>query len=494
MAEASELQRLMHEAASLEGAGQWEGARAAYRRLLAALPALPDSWFNLARIERRLGNPQGALACYAQALAHDVREPEEVHLNRGVIYSEDLRQPAEAEGELRTALQLNPHYLPALLNLENLHEDLGHRDQARALCEQILALEPGQVTALARLANLHRFTSPQDPLLARLRAALARPGAHPVETAALAFALGRALDECGEYDAAFDACVLANRCSRQAAGPVAPFNRAQHSALVDRIIAAFPQAAAPATGTGTAGGPAPVFILGMFRSGSTLLEQFLGGHPSVTAGGELPFLPRIVQSELAPFPERLASLPADALPAIAARYLQAARHGVPAGHRLTDKRPDNFLYVGLIKRLFPDARILWTTRQPLDNCLSVYFLHLDHAMGYALDLQDIAHFHAEQQRLMAHWRSLWGGDILEVNYDALVRDPRAEVTRALRFIGLDWDDACLDARERGNAVRTASVWQVREPVYQRSSGRWRHYRRHLGGLATALGMDLASLP
>lgn len=494
MAEASELQQLMHEAARLEGADQWQAAREAYRRLLAALPALPDSWFNLARIERRLGNAQDALACYAQALAHDVREPEEVHLNRGVIYSEDLRQPAEAEAELRAALRLNPRYLPALLNLENLHEDLGRRDEARAACAQILALEPGQVTALARLANLHRFTSPQDPLLAQLRAALARPGAPPAEAAALAFALGRALDECGSYDAAFEAYAFANRCSRQAAGPVPPFNRAQHSALIDRLIAAFPAAADAATGATPATRPPPVFIVGMFRSGSTLLEQFLSGHPGVNAGGELPLLPRIVKSELAPFPERLASLPADALAAIAARYLQVARQGVPAGHRLTDKRPDNFLYIGLVKQLFPDARILWTTRQPLDNCLSVYFLHLDHSMGYALDLDDIAHFHGEQRRLMAHWRSLWPDDILEVNYDALVRDPRAEVTRALRFIGLEWHDACLDARERGNAVRTASVWQVREPIYQRSSGRWRHYRRHLGGLAAALGIDLAALP
>jgi tetratricopeptide (TPR) repeat protein len=491
MATSHELRQLMQDAVRLEKQGQWAPARQAYQRLLALQPGLPDSWYNLARLERQLGNPQGALACYRNALAHDVRDPEEVHLNRGVIYSEDLRQPAEAEAELRTALRLNPQYLPALLNLENLHEDLGHRVEARTLCAQILAIEPGQATALARLANLHRFTSPQDPLVGELRAALARPGMHPAEPAALGFALGRALDECGDYDAAFEAYAEANRHSRLAgAGTVPPYSRAQHSAFVDSLIRAFALPASAAAGSGTA----PVFIVGMFRSGSTLLEQFLAGHPSVTAGGELPYLPRLVQAELAPFPARMANLLPEVIAQMASRYLQAARQGVPAGQLLTDKRPDNFLYVGLIKQLFPDARVLYTTRQPLDNCLSVWFLHLDPAMGYALDLQDIAHYLLEQQRLMAHWRRLYGNDILEVNYDTLVRDPQGEVTRALRFIGLDWDEACRNARENGSAVRTASVWQVREPLYQRSSGRWQHYRRHLGSLAAALGIDLTALP
>jgi tetratricopeptide (TPR) repeat protein len=494
MGPGSDIEPLMREAVRLEADGLWAPARDAYRRLLAAQPALPDSWYNLARLERRLGNPQGALACYRQALAHQIRDPEEVHLNCGVIYSEDLRQPHEAEAQLRAALQLNPSYLPALLNLENLHEDLGQREQARALCEQILVLAPGDTTALARLANLHRFMGPQDPLLARLRDALARPALHPAESAALGFALGRALDECGEHDGAFAAYGTANHYSRLAAGAAPPYSRMQHAAFIDRIIKAFPAATPASCASTVPGSVPPVFIVGMFRSGSTLLEQFLAGHPAVTAGGELPYLPRIVQSELAPFPARAAGMDAGALADIAQRYLQAARQDLPDGQLLTDKRPDNFLYVGLIKRLFPDARILWTTRQPLDNCLSVYFLHLDPAMAYAHDLQDIAHYWLEQRRLMAHWRDLHGSDILEVSYDALVRDPQAEVTRALRFIGLDWDEACLRARERGAAVRTASVWQVREPIYQRSSGRWQQYRRHIGKLAQTLGIDLASLP
>jgi Sulfotransferase family len=156
----------------------------------------------------------------------------------------------------------------------------------------------------------------------------------------------------------------------------------------------------------------------------------------------------------------------------------------------TDKRPDNFLYIGLIKSLFPAARIIHTTRDPLDNCLSVYFLHLDHGMGYALDLGDIAHYYAQYRRLMAHWKALYPDDILDFDYDRFVGEPRPSVQGLLSFCGLDWHEDCMHFQRARNAVKTASVWQVREPLYQRSSGRWRHYERHLAELKEGL-RDLA---
>jgi hypothetical protein len=167
---------------------------------------------------------------------------------------------------------------------------------------------------------------------------------------------------------------------------------------------------------------------------------------------------------------------------LAARYLEMLSRLFPRGARVTDKRPDNFLYIGLIKRLFPDARIVHTMRNPLDNCLSIYFLHLDHSMSYALDLADIGHYYVQYRRLMAHWQSLYGADILELDYDALVREPRARIERLLEFCGLEWEDACLSFNQAKRAVKTASVWQVREGLYQRSSGRWRNYAAQLAAL------------
>jgi len=220
----------------------------------------------------------------------------------------------------------------------------------------------------------------------------------------------------------------------------------------------------------------------MFRSGSTLTEQVLAAHSDVTAGGEIGFVPALVRSELAPFPGRIAQVSAAELEALAARYLAELAKLFPGARHVTDKRPDNFLHIGLIKTLFPNAKIIHTTRNALDNCLSVFFLHLDHSMGYALDLLDTAHYYREYRRLMAHWRTLYGDDILDFDYDAFVRAPRPAVERLLQFCGLEWQEQCMAFEQVENAVKTASVWQVREPLYQRSSGRWRNYARHLDPL------------
>ena len=174
----------------------------------------------------------------------------------------------------------------------------------------------------------------------------------------------------------------------------------------------------------------------MFRSGSTLTEQVLAGHSRVAAGGEIGFLPSMVRTALAPFPAAMARATRQQLDLLGARYLEMLSGLFPGAEHVIDKRPDNFLYIGLIKTLFPNARIIHTTRDPLDNCLSIFFLHLDHSMGYALDLMDTGHYYAQYRRLMAHWKALYGADILDFDYDALVREPRPAVERLLAFCGL----------------------------------------------------------
>jgi tetratricopeptide (TPR) repeat protein len=479
---------MLKEALRLDRAGGVPEAIAAYQRLLAVWPGLPDCWYNLGLLHRKSGGYSAALACYAEALQRNVSQPEAVHVNRGVIYRDCLHQPEAAERELNAALALNPDYIPALINLANLHEDLGRRELAAEVYERILALTPDAPDILARYAGLKTFSMRDDPLIIRLRQALAQPGLGSAERASVEFALGRALDACGEYAAAFETYRSANRHSRESAGPAfREYDLKLAERFIDRVIAAFPAppptaATAAAAGAAPSALPNPIFVCGMFRSGSTLVEQLLAGHPNVQAGGELDFLPRAVQTRLAPFPESIPMLPTASLESLAAEYLGMLGELFPQARHVTDKRPDNFLYIGLIKMLFPQAKFVHTVRDALDNCLSVYFLHLDQSMSYALDLMDIGHHYLQYRRLMAHWKALFGADIVDVSYDRLVRDPQPEMARLLASLGLDWDDRCLSVPATGRAVKTASVWQVREPLYQRSSGRAQRYEAQISTL------------
>ena len=480
------VQSMLAKAVSLERAGRVPEAIEAYQHLLARAPGLPDSWYNLALLQKKIGDFDAALRSYQEALNRDISQPEEVHLNRAVVFSDCLRQEMAAESELRKALELNPRYLPALINLANLYEDLGRREDALAKYETLLAIAPNYYEALARYVSLKGVASPDDPLVGRLKYAMAQSAASAMDKASLGFALGKVLDACGAFDQAFAAYVHANQASRAGAqvGPVSRrlYDRQSHERFVDQLIGAIaPRPPAPAILESDAS-PSPIFICGMFRSGSTLAEQVLAGHSRMRAGGELDFIPALVRNELAPFPASMAQFSVRQLEQIALRYRNRLSTMFPDASHITDKRPDNFLYIGLIKQLFPNAKIIHTTRNALDNCLSIYFLHLGHGMGYALDLMDIGHYYKQYQRLMTHWQLLYGDDILTFEYDTLVSEPRQTIETLLDFVGLDWEEQCLQFQHVKNAVKTASVWQVREGLYQRSSGRWRNYAQHLAPL------------
>jgi tetratricopeptide (TPR) repeat protein len=519
------LEALLRDAHQLHRLGRVPEAIEAYTRILALRADLAECWFNLGVLLRQQRQFTEALSAYQRALDNGISGPEEVYLNRGVIYADFLRQDAAAEQELKRALQLNPNYIPALLNLANLQEDLGNRSEAGGLYERILTLDASCLEALARYANLQPAASADDRVIAQLQGAFRAP-ASAAERASILFALGRLLDGKQQFAAAFEAYTAANANSRASAAPGhGIYDRKRQEELVDQLISACPETrssgAAPTGEAAVAGesaptgeaavagesaptgeaaaagearpsdrgsrpvraasraetGPQPIFICGLFRSGSTLAEQLLAGHPQVVAGGELDILQRL--SAAVPSARALAAASPDLLASLANTYRDELRGMFPGASYVTDKRPDNFLHVGLIKRLFPDSRIVHTTRDPLDNCLSIFFLHLDHSMGYALNLLDIGHYFRQYRRLMAHWQRCYGAGLFELHYDSFVRQPAREAARLFNFLGLEWDERYLAVESRREAVKTASVWQVREPIYTRSSGRAAHYATQL---------------
>lgn len=474
---------MMTQAVQLQRANRVAEAMAVYGDIVARWPTFPDAWYNLALLQRQTFQLGEALTSYDKALSCGITHPEEVHLNRGVIFSDFLRDHAAAARELERALTVNPGYTPALLNLANLYEDFGNRSQASALYARILAIEPRHFEALARFANLQQPHAVDVTLIEQLRSALTEASS-PQDRAALGFALGRLLDTTGRYREAFTAYAAANQASFASAGPhVVPYDHDRQRVFVDHMIAQGAPAARARLGTAP---PRPIFIVGMFRSGSTLTEQLLAAIPGVAAGGEIDFLPRLVNTEFVPFFESLSSVSSARLDEIAARYRTELLRVSASATYVTDKRPDNFLYIGLIKALFPDAKIIHTTRNPLDNCLSIFFLHLEQQMSYALNLRDIGHYFGEYRRLMAHWKSLYPNDIFDFNYDTLVREPETSLGSLCGFLGLDWSGEVPRVATRSSAIKTASVWQVREPLYTTSSGRAAHYADEIKELRDAL--------
>jgi len=473
------------QASMLRESGKVPEAIAAYRAVLAEAPNLPDSWYNLGWLLRRAGDPTAAITAYDRAIGLNVSGPEEVLLNKGVIFADDLLDPAKAQDSYRAALAINPGYGHARFNLANTLEDLGDREGAASEYRTLLQQSPSEPEPLARLANLSKIDSPDDELVVQIQSALVRPDLPASARTSLGFALGRLLDQVGAYDRAFEAFKNANAQSLAARDPKQPdYDPARQDALVAALMSL--PAPGPITPTST-GALSPVFILGQFRSGSTLLEQVLSAHTAVTTGGELPLLGTIAARDLRPYPQSLANLSTARAAELRDVYLSGVALRLPGASGIfTDKRPDNFYHIGLILRLFPDARILHTVRDPLDTCLSNYFLHLSHTQPHALDLAHLGHQYRAYQELMAHWKSIAPDKIIDVDYDALVRSPELEIRKVLTFLNLPFDAACLDFHNSRTPVKTASVWQVREPLYQRSSGRWRNYESHLGPLLEAL--------
>jgi hypothetical protein len=298
----------------------------------------------------------------------------------------------------------------------------------------------------------------------------------------LHFALGKALDDCGHYDEAFLQYEAGNRIGSKR---LRPYDREAEEARVGRVIDTFSDAWLAAR-TPVSDRPL-LFITGMFRSGSTLFEQLLAAHPDVTAGGEIDYFGQALAGAGRAFPDSVAALDDAGWQRLGTGYLAYLDRTFPADRIITNKRPDAFEWLGLLKAMYPNARFVNTVRNPLDTSLSIYFQQFDGGIGYANDLANIGHRHRQYQRLMEHWRGRFGACIVDADYDAFIADPRSVAQNLLRFLDLPWHEDCLDFQRLGTRVRTASIWQVRDPVYAKSSGRWRNYERQLEPVRRELG-------
>jgi tetratricopeptide (TPR) repeat protein len=472
---------------ALKDQGQLVDAMAHYRQAISLRPDFAEAHNNLGTAFQDQGWVDMAVAHYQRALA---LKPDyaEAHYNLGVAL-QDRGLLEEAVARYRQALLLRPDFPEACNNLGNTLKDLGRIQEALAQYEQALAVRPDFAEAHYNRVELKRIR-PGDPDLAVLEALVADNDRLPAGKAPfIHFALAKALEEVDEPARAFQHLLIGNALKRQQVS----YDEAATHAVFARIATVFDAGLFLRHRGAGAPSAVPIFVLGMPRSGSSLVEQILASHPEVHGAGELSDLAAVVNGvadgngEFGGYPESIGRLDDAALERLGSAYL-ARLPALPAGKtRITDKMPYNFLYVGLIRLALPGARIIHTERNPADTCVSCFSKLFPTGQAYSYDLGELGRYYRAYRGMMAHWRSVLPEDaMLDVSYEAVVEDLEGQARRLVAWCGLPWNDRCLDFHETRRPVRTASAVQVRQPLFRSSLQRWRRYEAWLQPLLREL--------
>jgi tetratricopeptide (TPR) repeat protein len=472
---------------ALQLLGRYERAAACHRAALALRPHYVNAHNNLGGALAALGRHDDALACYRAALAIAPNSTETQH-NIGTALAA-LGREDDALAWYDKVLAIEPSNAAVLANVGNALKALGRFDEARAVLERAIALDPlvpRFYRSLAECGPVHADNRLRSALEALTRDIAALP---PPERIHLHFALAKVYDDAAEPGPAFEQLCAGNALKRRSI----TYDEAATLAGIEQLRAVFtPALLLDHAGVGEPDAT-PVFIVGMPRSGTTLVEQILASHRLVFGAGELECFPQAVaaltkrEQAVGRFPELLGSLGADGWRALGKDYLRATRPLAPAAARITDKLPLNVIHVGLIHLALPNARVVHVRRDPLDTCLSCFSLEFAGNQPFVYDLGELGRYYRAYDALMAHWRALLpDGVMLELHYEELVADFERQARRLVAHCGLAWDDSCLAFHEATRPVRTASLVQVRQPLYRTAVGRAQRYRHLLGPLIDAL--------
>ena len=437
---------------TLMALGRLTEAEAAARRLLKIEPENPQSWITIAAVATRLLRQEEALEAYQQAAR---LKPEEVQLQ---------------------------------MSIGHVHKTLGRRMESEAAYKAALAMDPGSAEAYWSLADLKNYSFSDTEVVA-MQQLLASAGVARAATAQLQFALGKALEQRGQYADAFGHYARGNALRRLDA----PFDIEHFERRTARIRAFFDNAFfARLAGSGDPSA-APIFIVGLPRSGSTLVEQILASHSRVEGTMELPNIISITHqfddllASRDGYPETVGTAPVGTFAALGSRYLEETAALRTGREHFTDKLPNNFSHVGLIHAILPQATIIDARRHPMDSCFSVFKQHFAEGQTFSYDLQDLGRYYRCYRSLMDHWDAVLPSKVLHFQYEELVRDPETNIRRLLEHCRLPFEPACLSFHATRRSVRTASAEQVRQPLYTSGVGHWRHFEVELEPLRLALG-------
>lgn len=509
---------------ALREACQFDEAAAAYRRVLQLNPDHYECLNNLGILLINLGDNQAALTHLQSALR---QQPDNVitltNLGDALVA---LNRYDKAIQHLQRALRINPGFVNALCALANAQHHAGRIQEALTSYRKLAELQPNSVDAILGQAGIlellgehqesYRLLQPllasgnkqaiptffdiskhfgsREEAVAALEDMLSDGAMRAESAASIHFKLGKHYDETGDYDRAFHHYEQGNALTP------AQFDRENLIRFVDDSIAIYRPEFVRTMPHASNRSKLPVFIVGMPRTGTSLVEQILASHPKVFGAGELQHVSKIVQRlatehPAVPLPFWFRNVTLRSLDLEAEQHLASLRTLGGNATRVTDKMPGNIRYVGFIAQLFPAARIIHCTRHPLDTCLSCFFATFGNTEhDYIYDLLTVGEYYLQYRRLMQHWESVFPDRILQVSYAQLVQEQEAISRQLIEFSGLEWDDRCLSFHETDRFVFTLSYDQVRQPIYTRSLERWRHYEKHLQPLRELLeagGIDCA---
>ncbi|MGE4562261.1 MAG: sulfotransferase [Rhodospirillales bacterium] len=488
-AAAADAERRLRRAVEDFHAGRLQAAEKTLIGLQGIQPGVPDVLHLLGLIALQTNRPAAAVVHLRKALK---AKPDSAELHKqlaAALWQSGAKGKAVAAAERAAAIA--PGDADVLTSLGNLFAKSGRLDDAEGAYRRALHANPSRVLPYANIAHLKTYTEAGDDAAA-IEDALAAAGLVDKDAITLNLTLGKIYDDVGEHDKAFAALEVGNSIKKRTTN----YDIDAAEALMESALQVFDQPLLDELRGNGSPSDGPIFVLGMPRSSTTLVEQILSSHSRVYGAGELNEMRELVWRHLAAGANRQARcfVAGDITPGLLNKlgpsYAEAITRYAPDSPRIVDKMPLNFIYIGVIALALPNARIVHCIRDPVDTCLSCYMkIFNDAELNYSYDLNHLGRYFAAYTRLMDHWRRLLPGRMVELRYEALVAEQERETRRLLDACGLEWEDGCLRFYKTERQVETASIMQVRQPIYDHAIQRWRHYEGHLGPLLVALGLS-----
>jgi tetratricopeptide (TPR) repeat protein len=469
----------------LSESGRLQEAAGVFRELTSAHPGNAQAWSNLGVVCDSMGLVEEAETAYRKAITIDPARTDTLcHL--GYMLGSEGRT-REAIDNFDQAISLAPGLDTAIAGKASVLEKSGDIETAANMIRPLIDSGTDSADAVLSYSRIALRRNDPEPAIRALTGMLERDDLTDKAVSDLHRALGELFDLRQDFDTAFRHFELSNLHA-----PCTYKENAQ-TAFIDRVIkhsgadllAGLPRAQHDFRNI--------AFIIGMPRSGTSLVEQIISSHPDVFGAGELRYMgdiacaSQLLTGSQGEYPEAIANIDQAAIDTLARTYINAVKKIVPADAFITDKMPHNFRYLGLIALMFPEARIIHVRRNPLDNCLSLYFQSCNPLHSYSTDLHLLGGYYRQYERLMHHWRDVLDISIHDIQYEDIVEDLETSTARLLDICGLPWSNRCVEFHNSGRFVKTPSYDQVRRPIYTNSVERWRNYNEHLGPLREALG-------